>query len=107
MRAGKDWGVNPLLVFLPALGRSYYSATRLDQGIALLRAVEALRMYTAEHKNQWPAKLDDCTVPVPDDPVTGKPFNYSVDGGKAIIKAAGDILRDQTHVELTLRTENK
>lgn len=53
-------------------------SARLDQRIALLRVVEAVRMYAAEH-GKPPASLDDVTVPLPDDPFTGKPFKYEAD----------------------------
>jgi hypothetical protein len=53
---------------------------RLEQRIALLRHVEALRMYAADHEGKLPEKLSDCPVPLPDDPFTGKPFRYRKDG---------------------------
>src|SRR5262249_15731723 len=41
------------------------------------RAIEALRMYAAEH-GKWPQRLEDVTeAPVPEDPFTAKPFQYS------------------------------
>src|SRR5437773_900928 len=40
--------------------------------------VEALRIYAAAHEGKLPDKLDEITeVPVPFDPGTGKPFEYS------------------------------
>jgi hypothetical protein len=59
---------------------------RLDQRIALLRHVEAIRLYAADHKGALPAKLDDCTVPLPTDPYTGKPFRYAVEAGVAHLR---------------------
>ena len=42
--------------------------------------VEALRMYAAAHDGTLPDKLDDVSeVPVPADPGTGLPFEYSRD----------------------------
>jgi hypothetical protein len=59
---------------------------RLDQRIALLRCVEALRLYAAEHDGKLPATLVDPGLPLPVDPITGKPFHYRVeDGTKAIL----------------------
>ena len=49
---------------------------RLDQQVALLRHVEALRLYAAAHDGTLPAKLSEIPVPLPDDPFTGKPFRY-------------------------------
>jgi hypothetical protein len=56
---------------------------RLDQRIALLRHVEAVRIYAAEHNGTLPARLSDVSVPLPDDPFTGKPFRYEVSGSSA------------------------
>jgi len=58
---------------------------RTDQRLALLRTVEALRLYAADHDGRWPDKLDDLTVPAPIDPVTGKPFNYKLSEQTATI----------------------
>lgn len=49
---------------------------RLEQRLALLRHVEALRLYAAEHEHKLPATLAEIAVPLPDDPFTGKPFRY-------------------------------
>jgi hypothetical protein len=56
---------------------------RVDQRIALLRHVEALRLYAAEHDGTLPAKLCDVAVPLPVDPFTGKPIRYEVVGDTA------------------------
>ena len=43
-----------------------------------------MRAYAAAHDGQLPASLNDVKdVPIPLDPVTGKPFEYKVVGGKA------------------------
>ena len=42
---------------------------RVDQRIALLRHVEALRLHAAEHNGTLPAKLSDVAVPLPVDPI--------------------------------------
>ena len=59
------------------------SQARLDQRIALLRHVEALRLYAAEHNGTLPAKLSEVSVPLPVDPFTGKPFRYELSGDTA------------------------
>jgi len=60
---------------------------RLDRRIALLRCVEALRLYAAANDGKLPARLDDLSVPVPADPFTGKPFGYETKGQIAILRA--------------------
>jgi hypothetical protein len=59
---------------------------RLDQKIALLRHVEALRLHAAEHGGKLPAGLSEIAVPLPDDPFTGKPFRYALIGTTAHIR---------------------
>ena len=72
--------------FVPALHRVHRVQARLDQRIALLRHVEALRLYAAEHDGALPAKLSEISVPLPDDPVTGKPIRYELIGNTAHLR---------------------
>jgi hypothetical protein len=93
---------------LPAIHASSHANIRFRRQTDLLRAVEALRMYAAEH-GRWPETLADVTVvPVPIDPWTERPFLYSVKDGVAILEMsptphlAGG-LRVNHRYELTLR----
>jgi hypothetical protein len=61
---------------------------RLQQRLALLRTVEALRLYAAGHDGKLPAQLADVGVPVPLDPFTGKPFLYKVEGTTAHVRGS-------------------
>jgi hypothetical protein len=70
-------------ILLPSLLKVRRAQARLDQRLALLRHVEALRLYAAAHDGKLPEKLTDCPVPLPDDPFTGKPFRYQNDGAAA------------------------
>jgi hypothetical protein len=72
------WTVVPYLRdLLPIASQAYLATTRLDRRIAALRCIEALRLHAAAHEGKLPASLDDVTlVPIPRDPVTGKPFEY-------------------------------
>jgi hypothetical protein len=81
---------------------------RFEQRIALLRHVEALRMYAAEHAGAFPAKLADVSVPLPDDPFTGKPFRYEVSGKTANLRGTPPSAEQNSavfrvHYEITLR----
>ncbi len=67
-------------VLLPIMQGARRAQGRVDQLIGLLRQVEALRLYAAEHDGTLPAKLSDVPVPLPVDPFTGKPFRYEVTG---------------------------
>jgi hypothetical protein len=80
----------------------------LEQRIALLRHVEALRLYAAEHDGKLPDKLSDIDVPLPDDPVTGKPFAYKVEEGTAHLRGSPPRGEEKNpaynvHYEITLR----
>lgn len=59
---------------------------RLEQRIALLRCVEAIRLHAAAHQGALPRQLEDAGVPIPVDPITGKPFPYEVMGRTAIVR---------------------
>src|SRR5262249_24766178 len=71
---------------VPAEYGVYPKRWRLDQRIALLRHVEALRLYAAEHNATLPARLSETPVPLPDDPFTGRPFRYEVHGNTAHLR---------------------
>ncbi len=71
---------------VPALLKVRNAQGRLEQRIALLRHVEALRLYAAEHDGKLPVTLSEIPVPLPLDPFTGKPFRYQVDGATAHLR---------------------
>jgi hypothetical protein len=94
--------------FVPAVDTVIRTRGRLDQRIGLLRQVEALRLYAAEHDDKLPANLSEVTVPLPGDPFTGKPFRYEAAGHTAHLRgtAPPGLEKDPTyhvHYELTLR----
>jgi hypothetical protein len=71
---------------LPALPKVASAQARVERNLAALRVIEALRMYAAAHDGNLPENLDDVTeVPVPLDPGTGKPFQYSREGDTATL----------------------
>jgi hypothetical protein len=71
---------------VPFLSSVRNAQARVDQRIALLRHIEALRLHAAQHNGKLPAKLADVTVPLPVDPFTGKPFRYEVVGNTAHLR---------------------
>ena len=79
---------------IPALDRVVLARARIDRRFAALRCVEALRLHAAAHSAKLPPTLADIKeVPVPDDPMTGKPFEYKVSGDRATLHGpppAGD-----------------
>jgi hypothetical protein len=77
-------GVLPELA--PAAMKVVQARARLQQYISQLQAVEAVRAYAAENEGKLPASLEAIKLPLPVDPVTGKPFIYEVENGVAIIR---------------------
>jgi hypothetical protein len=110
--AGQTRATQEPALFTDALLEGVYSTrrrqVRLDQRIALLRHVEALRIYAAEHAGTLPANLGDFPVPLPDDPFTGKPFRYEVAGNTAHLRGSppAGMEKDPTynvHYSVTLK----
>jgi hypothetical protein len=77
-------GVFPELA--PAAFKVIQARARVQQYLSLLQAVEAVRIHAAENGGKVPASLADTKLPVPADPVTGKPFAYEVKGAVAVIR---------------------
>jgi hypothetical protein len=74
------------LEFVPAIYRVRQTDARLDQRVAYLRVIEGIRLYARENDGKLPATLGDIKLPLPLDPVTGKPFSYAVkDSGVAVL----------------------
>jgi hypothetical protein len=81
--------MNLFTTLLPAMSRIAFLQARLDRNIAMLRTIEAIRMFVAEHSGQFPGSLAKITsVPIPADPVTGKAFIYRrIDARNARLEA--------------------
>jgi hypothetical protein len=97
--SGELAGDGVLANLLPHIVKLRRTQGRLEQQIALLRHVEALRLYAAAHEGKLAATLTAIPVPLPVDAITGKPFLYSVEGATAHVsngspsaaaKGAGD-----------------
>jgi hypothetical protein len=73
-------------LLLPSLRNVRAAQARLDREVAALRVLEALRLYAADHRGQLPKQLAEITqVPMPNDPITGKPFDYELRDGHAVL----------------------
>jgi len=63
-----------------------YAEIRLERRIAMLRTIEAIRLYIAAHDGKLPDSLEAITeVPIPLDPATGAPFPFSREGDVAVL----------------------
>lgn len=71
-------------LLLPALTKAASRYAASERRVALLRCVEAIRLYAAAHDRRLPASLGDIReAPIPQDPMTGDAFVYRLDGHTA------------------------
>ncbi|MBY0513628.1 MAG: hypothetical protein K2P78_06915, partial [Gemmataceae bacterium] len=73
---------------LPPVGETRLAQARLEQRVALLRHVEAVRLHAAGHGGKLPVNLADVGVPLPADPFTGRPVEYATSGDTARLRGA-------------------
>ncbi len=67
-------------IVMPSLNRAFAAGADLERRIAALRIIEAVRDHAAHNGGAIPASLDAMRLPIPPDPITGKPFGYSAEG---------------------------
>jgi hypothetical protein len=86
--AAKDGPFALFAMLYPGLLSGKAAEMRTDRRVALLRTVEAVRLYAAAHDGKLPESLDAVhEVPIPTDPVTGGAFSLKLDGETATIVA--------------------
>jgi hypothetical protein len=74
-------------LMLPATPAAYDAMVRREVSLAADRVIEALRMQAAHDGGKLPASLAEITVvPVPNNPRTGQPFPYRLDGNRATLE---------------------
>ncbi len=82
---------NPVVVVIPAIE---HLARTIDFSVRMIevhRVLEAVRLHAAGNDGELPESLGGIeAVPVPDDPVTGTPFNYEREGDTVVIATAPD-----------------
>src|SRR5262249_48099420 len=92
-------------MLMPALNNVIFAKARMERRPAMLQVVEALRLHAAG-EGKLPDRLEDIhAVPVPVDPVTGRPFDYSADGNRAVLYAPpppGETLNDRNAIRYEL-----
>lgn len=106
-RAGGLMKGYPFTMLLPSVSHAYYITTEFNCDIAALRCVEAIRMHAAANNGSLPASLDAITaVPLPINPMTGKPFDYQLSDNRAVLTAvapAGEPYSDKARWVITIR----
>ena len=73
--------------FSPAMGQVRQAEVRVQAQINVLMAIESIRNHIAT-TGKLPASLDDLQLPVRNDPFTGKPLEYQLDGDTAVLEIA-------------------
>lgn len=81
------WFVGVADGWLPNIAAIKTAQYRVQQRIALIQAVEAIRMAGAANGGMLVDSLGATPVPVPNDPFTGKPFQYRVTGDVATVSS--------------------
>ena len=76
---------------LPPANKVRQTKVRLQQRVAYLRVIEAIRLHAQDNAGKLPAQLADIKLPIPLDPVTFKAFEYSVKDGKATLTGGNPI----------------
>lgn len=100
---GKPAGGGLFADLLPDVSGLRHAQAKREQKVALLRCVEALRMYAAAHGRKLPATLAEAGAPLPADPFTGKPFPYSLVGSTATLTVAAPKGEKETRCEVVIK----
>jgi hypothetical protein len=83
---------SPFILFaqyVPGVYGVMKTELRIDRRVAILRVIEAIRLYAATHDGELPESLSQITeVPIPNDPATGEPFIYRAADSAAILHSA-------------------
>lgn len=73
----------------PVHDRLRVLAKRFDSQLAILQCVEAIRSHAASHSGELPGTLADVAAgSVPKDPMSDKPFRYTLTGSAAALESA-------------------
>lgn len=94
---------NVFLEWIPAYEKAVFHWAVLDRTLAALTDVEAIRSYAAAHDGKLASGLDQISdTPVLDNPCTGKPFGYTVQGDTATLSDS-DVAADPLQYTIRIR----
>jgi hypothetical protein len=98
---------SPFLELIPSIASAHFKLHDADRNVAALQVLEAIRMHMARTQAHLPRSLDEIqVVPLPHDPITGKPFVYqrTETGASLILPTPDPEWPDrETRYELTVR----
>jgi hypothetical protein len=107
MEPKKEFKKGPVALFvwlMPTVVSVKIAETRPERKVAALRTIEALRMHVASKGGGLPASLDEVKeVPIPLDPMTGKPFAYHLEGATAVLSGPPPVPGQPFTYRITLR----
>ncbi|QEH33889.1 hypothetical protein OJF2_24210 [Aquisphaera giovannonii] len=91
-RQGIDWAMLrngiPFVAMLPAMQSGVMVPSRVQREIDLVQILEALSLHASKNGGALPPSLEAMKdVPVPADPLTGKPYEYALQGDTATLTA--------------------
>lgn len=77
--------------------RMHVALTLLEQHIEMLRTIESIRDWSAKHDGKLPTSLNELSLAVADDPLTGKPFEWSLseNGKEGVLKGVVPVAADK------------
>ena len=103
-QAKRDGSLLLAPMMVASIAKVKAARTRVDQRIAYLRIIEAVRLYAHEHGEKLPESLATMSYPLPLDPVTGKSFVYVLKDGFATLSGGNPTpITPQTNREYELR----
>jgi hypothetical protein len=98
---------NLFVEMLPRVRELRLERAGIECRVALLRHVEALRCHAAKHAGELPASLDAVKVPLPRDPISDTPFDYTMDQGTARLRTPsrreGTVPAQVANFEISIR----
>jgi hypothetical protein len=92
----------PLADSFNMMGKIAATQAQCERDFDCLRLIEAIRLYAYDHNGKLPEKLEAIDeVPVPPNPMTGKPFTYRLEGDAAVLLSDGDSQRNfEYHIKI-------
>lgn len=100
LRAESKTRIGAMIVdmLMPATIQVRRAEIRVQAQINVLMAMESLRSHAAKH-GKFPASLSDLELPVRNNPQTGEPIDYQVNGQTAVIKLE-DVYRQRFEITI-------